>query len=895
MAKQNFLSGGYYGKLGMTVGQRWKNIRTIRSYVIPHNPRTPAQQANRGQFGDCVFFAQVGMQLNYKAPCFEAADKTAWNYRMSVARGLQDLGLTELERFPLYPLNFSVPYQITSANVTEVVDETHVKVHVVGNLPEKERVLTMLILLPGSEDWKERLAVCVGQNSSEDYSLFTFQTPEGSILEPGMQCRFISCDDTDSTTDLIASSQIDLEYIPIDEHEFDTTFVSLTRSGSTFTLTLAEPYQNGTNTVTIAGLKAVVNGVKTDVTPPEAMLINNNGNFAVVFDCPETENQNLWAFPSGCTIDFSEISSISSTVHATATEKTVAISSDDLTRTYDNRIASVDRNGATFALTYVTPTPTSTSESGTVTVHAVSKGAFVDYVPAAYSATENSVSFTQSYTDNSELLAFPSGSTAFVNLTKIGNGVTYTPYYTSASAVSDVNDLTRTYNNSVSSVSRSSATFTFAFTKTLPQYSSSSGSLSIRAVKDGAFATETVASPSLSRTSIGFTQSYSKNSEIYAFPSGSTVTPNITLVGSGVTYNPSVTTAQSVSNTDLTRTYDNSVSSVSRSSSTFTFAFTNTLPQYSSSSGSLSIRAVKDGAFATETVASPSLSRTSIGFTQSYSKNSEIYAFPNGSTVTPNITLVGSGVTYNPAVTTAQSVSNTDLTRTLSPSLSWSSSYNAFIYSLASGASISSGGGSVAGEVKNHDLVYGSTKSSTITVGYSGNVIKFNPSGISSSSIFISGDYVKLSANTSVVSNGVTYTITAASFPVVKTGTVYLYSPPFTSYAFTDDNRLLMVLDVSSSDLDFTSKPSGLSGVYPTTIRVADEDGGQFDDIPISSAKVSVDNSGEINLEYYYRNGWPFDTYEGYSLHSMGSKLGFKDSSGNYWYIYDWDLEIQEG
>ena len=785
MAKQNFLSGGYYGKLGMTVGQRWKNIRTIRSYVIPHNPRTPAQQANRGQFGDCVFFAQVGMQLNYKAPCFEAADKTAWNYRMSVARGLQDLGLTELERFPLYPLNFSVPYQITSANVTEVVDETHVKVHVVGNLPEKERVLTMLILLPGSEDWKERLAVCVGQNSSEDYSLFTFQTPEGSILEPGMQCRFISCDDTDSTTDLIASSQIDLEYIPIDEHEFDTTFVSLTRSGSTFTLTLAEPYQNGTNTVTIAGLKAVVNGVKTDVTPPEAMLINNNGNFAVVFDCPETENQNLWAFPSGCTIDFSEISSISSTVHATATEKTVAISSDDLTRTYDNRIASVDRNGATFALTYVTPTPTSTSESGTVTVHAVSKGAFVDYVPAAYSATENSVSFTQSYTDNSELLAFPSGSTAFVNLTKIGSGVTYTPYYTSASAVSDVNDLTRTYNNSVSSVSRSSATFTFAFTKTLPQYSSSSGSLSIRAVKDGAFATETVASPSLSRTSIGFTQSYSKNSEIYAFP--------------------------------------------------------------------------------------------------------------NGSTVTPNITLVGSGVTYNPAVTTAQSVSNTDLTRTLSPSLSWSSSYNAFIYSLASGASISSGGGSVAGEVKNHDLVYGSTKSSTITVGYSGNVIKFNPSGISSSSIFISGDYVKLSANTSVVSNGVTYTITAASFPVVKTGTVYLYSPPFTSYAFTDDNRLLMVLDVSSSDLDFTSKPSGLSGVYPTTIRVADEDGGQFDDIPISSAKVSVDNSGEINLEYYYRNGWPFDTYEGYSLHSMGSKLGFKDSSGNYWYIYDWDLEIQEG
>jgi len=450
MAKQNFLSGGYYGKLGMTVGQRWKNIRIIRSYVIPRNPRTPAQQANRGQFGDCVFFAQVGMQLNYRAPCFVAPDKTAWNYRMSVARGLQDLGLEELERFPLYPLNFAVPYQITSANVTEVIDETHIKVTVVGNLPEAERVLTMLLLLPGSDDWENRLAVCIGQNSSEDYSSFTFQLPDEIILSEGMQCRFISCDDVDSTTDLIASSQIGLEYIPIDTHEFDTTFISLTRSGNTFTLTLNEPYQNGTNTVTITGLRAIVNGAQTNVTPPEATLINNGGKFAVVFSCPETENQNLWAFPSGCAIRLGEISSISSTVHATAENKTIAISNDDLSRTYDNRIASVSRSGADFTLTYATTAPTSTSGSGTVTVHAVSNGAFIDYTPATYSATKDSVTFTQSYTSEEEILAFPSGSTALANLTRIGNGVTYTPYYTSGNAVTNTSDLSRTLSASPS-------------------------------------------------------------------------------------------------------------------------------------------------------------------------------------------------------------------------------------------------------------------------------------------------------------------------------------------------------------------------------------------------------------------------------------------------------------
>lgn len=479
MAKQNFLSGGYYGKLGMTVGQRWKNIRTIRSYVIPRNPRTEAQQANRGLFGDCVFYAQVGMQLNYKAPCFVAADKTSWNYRMSTARGLQDLGLTELNRFPLYPIDFSVPYQITSANVTEVIDETHIKVTVVGTIPEAERVLTMLLLLPGSTDWKERLAVCIGQNSSEDYYSFTFQLPDEIILSEGMQCRFISCDDTDSTTDLIASSQIDLEYIPIDEHEFDTTFVSLTRSGNTFTLTLAEPYQSGENTVTISNLVGIVNGVRTSITPPTATLINNNGNFAVVFTCPETENQNLWAFPSGCAIRFSEISSISSTVHATAENAALAISNDDLTRTYDNRIASVTRDGATFTLTYATTAPTSTSGSGSITVHAVSNGAFVDYTPDTYSATKDNVSFTQSYTNEEEILAFPSGSTALANLTRIGNGVTYTPYYTSANAVTNTSDLSRTL-----SVSPSWSTTDTAFIIPLASgatISSVSGSVSITA------------------------------------------------------------------------------------------------------------------------------------------------------------------------------------------------------------------------------------------------------------------------------------------------------------------------------------------------------------------------------------------------------------------------------
>ena len=810
MAKQNFLSGGYYGKLGMTVGQRWKNIRTIRSYVIPHNPRTPAQQANRGQFGDCVFFAQVGMQLNYKAPCFEATDKTAWNYRMSVARGLQDLGLTELERFPLYPLNFSVPYQITSANVTEVVDETHIKVSVVGNLPEAERVLTMLLLLPGSDDWKDRLAVCVGQNSSEDYSSFTFQLPDEIVLSDGMQCRFISCDDKDSTTDLIASSQIALDYIPIDTHEFDTTFISLTRSGSTFTLTLNEPYQNGTNTVTITGLRAIVNGAQTNVTPPEATLINNGGKFAVVFTCPETENQNLWAFPSGCAIRFGEISSISSAVHATAENKTIAISNDDLSRTYDNRIASVSRSGATFTLTYATTAPTSTSGSGTVTVHAVSKGSFIDYVPDSYHATKDSVTFTQSYTDESEILAFPSGSTAFANLTRIGNGVTYTPYYTSGNAVSNT-DLSRSYNNTVASVSRSGGTFTFAFEEALPSFTSQSGSVSIRAVSKGAWATYSPSSVTIGSQNFSFAQSYTDESEIYAFPSGATVTPNLTLVGNGVTYAPRNTAAQSISNTDLSRSYNNTVASVSRSGGVFTFAFEEALPSFTSHFGSIFIRAVSKGKWVEYSPSSVTVGSQNFSFTQSYTDESEIYAFPSGATVGPILSIVGNGVTYTPRNNRAQSVSNTsDLSRTLSDSPSWSTSDNAFIITLPDNATISSASGSVSTTTKNHNQIFQKSEISTLTCGYSSNKIKITSATFDSNTILLSDDSFTLPAGLSVVANGVTYNVAAQTVAVTKTGSQQLLSSLFAISAEYSVIIATFYFILNSSSYSPASHPSSL-------------------------------------------------------------------------------------
>ena len=442
MAKFNTLAGGYYGKLGATVGQRWKNIRTVRAYVIPHNPQTEVQQKNRQRFSDCVFYAQLAGQMNAKVTAFDTVSKTLWNARMSTARALQDLGYSEMDRLPLYPTTFSVPNIISAATISQIIDETHIQVTVEGIAPTEERVLTMLLLLPGAESWKDRLALCIGSNGEEGGNIFTFRLPEGLTIPNGTKARFVSCDDTDSLTDLIASAQIDLPIAAPEHHTFDTSITNVTRSGNNFTFTFGEDYQSGDNSITVASLKGVVNGAITTISNPSVSLINNGGKFAMVYTSEATDNQDLIAFPTGSEVVISEIKSWSSTVHADAENATESFSSTDLTRTYKNTINGYQRNESVYRFRISRNLPEVTSKSGAVTGRAVIKGVFNNLLLTGYTLGTNYLEWNSGVAANENLPAFPSGSTITMNTVIVGNGVTYNPERETAQAVTST-DLTR--------------------------------------------------------------------------------------------------------------------------------------------------------------------------------------------------------------------------------------------------------------------------------------------------------------------------------------------------------------------------------------------------------------------------------------------------------------------
>lgn len=66
MGKMNLLKANWEGKVGQTVGAKWKNKSTIRTYTKPSNPNTAAQQSVRGAFADMTsFVALFADQIKY--------------------------------------------------------------------------------------------------------------------------------------------------------------------------------------------------------------------------------------------------------------------------------------------------------------------------------------------------------------------------------------------------------------------------------------------------------------------------------------------------------------------------------------------------------------------------------------------------------------------------------------------------------------------------------------------------------------------------------------------------------------------------------------------------------------------------------------------------------------
>ena len=303
MAIQNFLSGGYYGKLGATVGQRWKNKRTIRTYVIPKNPRTKEQQANRGKFADAVTFAQMGLQMNYYCTLFEDPNFTKWNYRMKTARELKNAGLFDLDLIPLYPSSFTPPTLLTTFTISKVEGEKHISFAAPDLNLETDRVLSLMFALYNEKDVFLGYKLYLGYYYAANPQTVEVDVDDVSEINEHCFIRIVSNDDENSATDLIGSPKLQISNGLIDIHTFDKSIVDVETSSEDITVIFNEPWIEGALTNQISfNLECISSGKRITIKAENLSLIKNGDKCSVVVPFVSNDNSEIPAFANNCGI-----------------------------------------------------------------------------------------------------------------------------------------------------------------------------------------------------------------------------------------------------------------------------------------------------------------------------------------------------------------------------------------------------------------------------------------------------------------------------------------------------------------------------------------------------------------------------------------------------------------
>lgn len=856
MAIQNFLSGGYYGKLGATVGQRWKNKRTIRTYVVPNNPRTPSQQANRGKFADAVTYSQIGMQMNYYCALFDDPNMTRWNYRMKVARELKAAGFNDLDLIPLYPMSYTPSILLSDFTRNKVEGNTHITFSCQNLTSEVDRVFSIMFALYTEENEFLGYKLYLGYYYANNPGFIEVDVDDINEINNNCFVRIVSNDDENLNAPLIASAQLQVTGKVIDVHTFDNTIKDVEVTNEGITITFAELWKATptTNTASV-DVKCVVNGSLVTINGTDLMLFNNNGYCALEVEYQTTQSQSLPAFPIGSSVDNLNVDYKGETWDITIQNASTPYSNSDTNRIFNNTISSITRSGTTFTITLETALPTISTHNLSLSILAVKNGNFVEEDVSISNISGNTITFEQSGASGANIYAFPTGSTITLSGSIVGNGVTYTAYIQSAQEISNT-DLSRTFDNTISSIARNETTFTITLANTLPAIENNNLSLSVKAVKNGAFVTETISNATISAKTITFNQSGASGASIYAFPIGSEITLSGSIISKSVTYTASIQTGQAISNTDLNRTFNNSISSIARSGTVFTINFADTLPTVTTNNLSLLIKAVKNGAFVSDYVTIATMSAKAITFNQSGATGANIYAFPNGSSITISGSVVGNSVTYTANTQTEQAISNTDLTRSILSSPAWNSaSTGAIQFTLAFGGIISATS-KTFNMVTSGRLGIRTPEAQLFNIVSNGTNLTFTCAG--SRALYpmnTSGDKISITS-TDITVNGVTYNIANQDVNLRNAITTSKYFDEldwtFQREGGNDYTEPLQFLEMTTYVYGSTETDKVFSGL-PTITEVGDQPDTAFC-FPTDS-NVYIENDGE-GLTISYRDNY---------------------------------------
>lgn len=339
MGIQNTISGGFYGKVGALIGQRWHNIRTVRAYTKPTNPRTEAQQANRKTFANLTKNAQIGQSMNYNAPCFSAIDNSEWSIRMACASKLKKAGQNNLNLIPLFPFGYIPQFTIRKITLEERQGTNRAVFSVEGDVPANERDLSILVSTKETEEAQATVELYRAILNRNTPQTFAIEGIEVSKLNDFTTMLIVSNDDKENGSEMIYAPEQKIELPQIETRNFNVSIAGVQRNEKTFTITFAEPFVNGNYEIGEMKITGISNGEEQTISFTPTNFINNNGYFAVSFTQTVQDNSEILAFPQGSSLLITNIKVIANRlILVLESEQFQTFDNSDLTRSFYTKI-----------------------------------------------------------------------------------------------------------------------------------------------------------------------------------------------------------------------------------------------------------------------------------------------------------------------------------------------------------------------------------------------------------------------------------------------------------------------------------------------------------------------------------------------------------------------------
>lgn len=335
MGRQNIVSGGFYGKVGALIGQRWHNIRTVRAYTKPTNPRTEKQQANRRTFADLTKNSQIGQGMNYNAPCFSAIDNSEWGIRMACASQLKKAGQSGLNLIPLFPYGYIPQFTIRKITLEETQGTTKAVFSVEGDIPANERDLSILVSTKPTEEATATIELYRAILNSGASQTFTIEGINVSELNDYTKMLIVSNDDKENNGEMVYAPEQNIELPQIVTRNFNASIAGVQRNEKTFIITFAEPFVNGNYEIGEMKITGISNGKEQTISFTPQTFSNNNGYFAVSFTQTVQDNSEILAFPQGSSLLITKINVVSERlILVLDVEQYQSFDNSDLTRSF---------------------------------------------------------------------------------------------------------------------------------------------------------------------------------------------------------------------------------------------------------------------------------------------------------------------------------------------------------------------------------------------------------------------------------------------------------------------------------------------------------------------------------------------------------------------------------